>query len=1076
MHNPGPRRDRGGRTLFFWMGDPRMHYLRLSTFLTPARLAPALLAVSAAPALAATTVSTATTTPLVTATAGDVTVASGGTITVPGGPAITVDSANSVTVANGGTLTVSPSSNSGGVLVNSGIASTIANAGTISVTENYTVAVVTGTSTPSGPIANTTGRYGIAVGAGGSGSLSNTGTIYVKGLNSAGILTSGTYTGNITNTGSIAIKGDGSIGISIQNLTGNLVAGGSIGVVGAGSQALVVAGDVTGSFSIQGSMAQVATYSTDTNTSQTLSAAMVNAGKAVVEVNGNVTGGIQLFALCSPTTVGSVASCTSTGTTGGTGSITALGNNPALQIGGANAITIGGNAASIDGQTYSLAVDGSITATGTYAGTSAFGVVVGGRGGAVTMTKGIGVTGTISVTALDATATAVLVSAGSTSATLTNSGTIKAALTQSGGTAAYGVRDLSGTLATVTNHGLISASGAPTAVAIDLSANTSGATVTQSLSAFQAAQQTAEQANAGYTYAGRVIYTGIVGDIRTGSGNDTIAIQSGTVAGNAFLGGGTDQVQLSGDGTWVGDLNFGTGSATIGMAGTSAFVGGLALGDQPATLTIGGTAAFRGSAITGGSQLAVTVNGGSFGASRETTLTVGSLNVGAGGTISAFIDGTTGTSALIEAATASFASGAKVSARVSSLASAAGTYKILSAGTLTGTPTFDATTLALPVLFKGSIAVTGNELFLTLGRKTATELGLTSAQAEGYDAIYANASLNSALSASLLQVGSVGALQGQFNTLLPDHAGGVFDFVTRGSRLAARHVADDSAMYNISDVAGWVEPIYFKATKHATGTAGWDTDGGGLSAGMEKKTGIGNVGVSLAWFTGKIHNGSWQTVKATNFELGAFWRISQGPLYAFARLSASRVALKSIRTFSGAADGALLNYTANGRWNGWAMSGSAGASYKLALPGNFSLKPMGILEYYRLHENGYGETGSTVIDLTVNSRTSKTMTAITTLTAGWSAGRSDHDNRPLTIELEGGRRNQLSGVLGATTAKFGGGNPFTITPDDLKGGWLGEARVVLGGFDYTWQIAARAEQRTGGGVNKSLRASLSMAF
>ena len=118
---------------------------------------------------------------------------------------------------------------------------------------------------------------------------------------------------------------------------------------------------------------------------------------------------------------------------------------------------------------------------------------------------------------------------------------------------------------------------------------------------------------------------------------------------------------------------------------------------------------------------------------------------------------------------------------------------------------------------------------------------------------------------------------------------------------------------------------------------------------------------------------------------------------------------------------------------------------------------------------------ATPIDLTDDSRTSQSVTATTPLTAGWSAGPSSRDERPLTIELEGGRRNQLSGQFGNTTARFNGGSPFTLTPDDLKGGWMGEARVLTGGFDYTILFAANAQQ-TLGKTDLGFRASLSMAF
>jgi hypothetical protein len=127
-------------------------------------------------------------------------------------------------------------------------------------------------------------------------------------------------------------------------------------------------------------------------------------------------------------------------------------------------------------------------------------------------------------------------------------------------------------------------------------------------------------------------------------------------------------------------------------------------------------------------------------------------------------------------------------------------------------------------------------------------------------------------------------LQAQFNQLMPDYAGGVFDFVTRGSRLAAQHVQDDSSLFTISNVGGWFEPIYFHGGKQTTGTAGFSDHGFGLSGGLERVTGIGNVGLSLTWISGKVNTSSYQSVKTSNLEVGAFWRMAKGPFYAFARV------------------------------------------------------------------------------------------------------------------------------------------------------------------------------------------------
>ena len=278
-----------------------------------------------------------------------------------------------------------------------------------------------------------------------------------------------------------------------------------------------------------------------------------------------------------------------------------------------------------------------------------------------------------------------------------------------------------------------------------------------------------------------------------------------------------------------------------------------------------------------------------------------------------------------------------------------------------------------------------------------------------------------------------------------------------------------------SDVGGWIEPVYFRGSKDTTGTAAYDFDGYGLSLGLEKKVGAGRVGVTFNWLSGKIHDGDWDDISATSLQLGAFWRMSAGPFYAYARVGANKLKFDSTRTFTGEVDLATLTYTAYGSWSGWAVSGSGGASYKFDLGGNFNLKPMVIVDYLRMKENGYDETGDSAIILDVNGRTSDSLAATTTVTAGWSLGEVTPDERPVTFEVEGGRRNQLAGTLGSTTAAFQGGSQFTITPDSLSSGWLGEARMLFGGMDYTWEFSTRADKLYGK-ADLSARLSLSLAM
>lgn len=1033
--------------------------LRATTILTPA-----ILVLATCPAMAATTVGSSTTTPQVTSTAGDVTVSSGGTITVSGGNAVTVDSGNAATVASGGTLAVGSADGANGIAVNSGTTSTVSNAGAITVLETFTGADTDSNGIADGTIAQASDRAGIRVvsGSGASGTIANTGTITVEGLDSAGIALDAPYTGSVSNTGVISVKGDNSAGIRTGSVTGNVVVGGTVSVVGAGAQAVVLGGDIGGSVTLKGTISQATSYTTDASTTQVLSRTALHNGAAAVAVEGSVAGGILVFTPSSTAT-----------TSDTTGAITSYGTSPALLIGGAGNTTIG-TVASNDG-TYSLAVDGSVAASSYYSSTDAFGVVIGGQGGTVTMNGGIGVNGTVTATTVDSAATALLINTGAYVPSLYVSGTIKATISSPGLGASYAVRDLSGSLSTINNTGFIVVSGSSEdkLAAIDLSANTSGVTISQYLNATDKAAQVTEQAASGYDAASAVTYTAITGAIYTGSGNDLIDIESGKVTGNLYLGAGDDTVTLSGDAKVVGDAHFGAGTATMTMAGSSTFTGALDVASQLATLTIGGTAKFSGT-VTGGSQLSVIVNGGSFGANAATTVALNSLTVGSGGTLTAYIDGSTGTSSLFQAGTATFASGSKIAAKIDSLANAAGSYHILTATTLSGTPTFDSTATGLPLLFKGTLTVEGNDILLDITRTTATELGLTSSQSQGYEAIYAAALNSDTLASSLLQASDMDALQTQMSSLLPDHAGGVFDFMTRATRLATRHLTDDSSMFDISDAGGWLEPVYFRGSKHETGTAAYTITGAGLSTGFERLTAIGNLGVSFSWLTGTVKDGSWQSIKTNALSLGGFWRYSAGPLYAFAHVGATKLSMNSTRTFTGEVDSSTVTLAAAGSWKGWGLSGSTGASYKFEA-GDFSLKPMLVLDYYRLHERGYAETGSSAIALTVDGRTSSALNAATTVTLGWSKGTSSHQGRPFTVEVEAGRRNHLSGTLGTTTASFVDGSQFSITPDALKSGWIGEARILQGGLDYTWKLAAGAEH-TVGGVDYSGRASLSIAF
>ena len=1097
----------------------------------------------ATPALADTTVSTGTTAALNTSTAGNVTVASTGTLTGPAGattgqPTINVDSSSTVTVNGGGSIyagtATAAQNNAIGIQINPGVTTTVVNTGAIYALENFTPATISGNFVES-PVSGVSGRYGIYGAAGGTingtitnsgattvGSNTYTGTIAVDGENSAGIRIDSVLNGSLVNQGNITVLGDNSYGIKLGDVTantatfsgatGNVTIGGIVTVTGSGAQGYVQSGNVAGVVLIDGAISNSTSYADSQGTSLTLTQSLLNTGpatslgtKGIVEIDGNVAGGILINA---PTT--------STSTDTNRGSITAYGNNPALQIGGATNITIGANAntdnGSLNGNTnsgsFALGIDGAVSSSnGTTAGIASYGVVIGGRGGNVTLTGGMEIYGTVTATTNDTSATGILIQAGSNVGTIFNSGTIKAAASTSSQVKGnvFGIQDLSGTVTTLTNQGYISASGSPVlnsaVAAIDLSHTNQSETLTQSYTATNLTNQTTDKGTSGYNPLTATLYAGIVGDVYFGTGAaNKMTINSGGVTGNTYFGEGSGNTVTAGDVTrWVGNINVGDSTAGGTLAMTlnnyAHFSGALNLFNSTGSLTLNDTSSFLGT-INGGGNFDVNVNGGTFGANAVTTSTVRNLTVASGGALNVFIDGTSGTASKLIANSATFASGAKLTLTINSLTNVARTtpYDVLQAGTLTGASALTSTSINLPVLYNGTVTTDANNVYVNITRATAAQLGLNSAQAAAYNGIVNDAANNTLLQAALLNVYDAPTLRNRFTELLPNYSGGSFDIVTRATRLADKHFDDDTTMFSISNAAAWVEPIVFRGTRKVGDTAGFKTSGGGLSAGVEKVTPIGNIGFQLAYLSGSatsatydpalLANATSQRVKVGELEAGLFWRKSAGPFYIWAGGNIGRETFNGTRSFFGqyttstqtAVNTTNFTYNAAGHWSGWSAAFNGGVSYTIPVGEHFSLRPRGVLEYDRLKEKAYIETGDNPIALTVAARTASQTTGTATLAAKWSSGPSTHEGRPFAVEVEAGRRSWISGNLGTTTATFETGDVFSINGTHLPSAWVGNVSIMQGGLDYTWKIGTDVERSTDKGMSYGVRASLAIAL
>ncbi|MBL0925213.1 MAG: autotransporter outer membrane beta-barrel domain-containing protein [Sphingomonadaceae bacterium] len=1033
------------------------------------------------------------------------------------------DDDNDFTVSNGIIRSESGQSNISGIAVTPGRTFSITNDGGISVLEDFEADDDDRNGIVDGPIASASGRYGIYVGgpATANGTINNTGGIFVEGLSSGGIVVDAPLNGSIRNTGTISVIGDGGVGIRTQSVTGDVTVLGSINVVGEGSVGASFEGPIGGTLLLQGGITQGTGFTTDDGLSLSLSRRDLRVGAPAVVVSGSVAGGILVGS--TPVTDNPLIDDDDEeddedfdndgidndddddddndgidDVDEGVGSISSVGNGPAMQIGGAQAMTVGTVAARLGGTSggYSLVVDGSISSNARYSGTDSIALVIGtANGGAVNMPGGIEVTGTISTTALDGEATALLIRQQNNVPRIYNSGAISASITSEGEGSAIAIRDLSGTLTSIENTGTISATGVSEGAiqAINLSANTSGVTISQFLNAadLETREEIEEDANEDNGpddeyIEDTTVYASITGNIVTGSGNDNLLVSHGIIRGNSFLNGGLDTVRLSEDSQYDGDIDFGTGDGLLALSNEAIFAGNVEARNQAVSITLADDARYFGS-ITGGSQTDVVVNGGRFGTGEVSTTQFRSLTVRSGGALDVYIDGEEGTSSKIIVDTATFETGSEISATVTSLENVEGSYNILTAATVNGRAAFDEATTGLPFIYNGTISYVANDVFLNIRRKTATELGLNKTASQGYDAIITAIveAEDETLTQSILDIDNAERLQEEINELLPDHAGGVFDTVTRNSRLAGRHLTDDAGIFDpdTGTVAAWLEPIYWKSQKKQSDTSGYENQGQGVTFGMEWAMPAGHLGLSYSYLSGKLQNGeSDGRLKSTQHEVGGFYRITGKNFYGFAKISAAAVSIDSTRIYEGTIDDDEFTRTTESDWSGVLLGGTMGASYNFDVGSRFSLKPMVIADYYWLKENSYEENGGgEAIDLDVDGRTSSAATITTSLTAAYRFGKKRTSGRgtPLTIELEAGRRGVLLSDLGATTAVFQNEDedavPFTISGGKIKKSNLLEARILGGGFDFTWRLSGRAEQYDGK-TSYGGRASFSVAF
>lgn len=1010
-------------------------------------------AVAIAPLLAASqaaadvVISTSRTTPIRTSTAtgtgpDNIEISNAGSIVLTTGTAVTIDSSNNLVISAGGSISMTnAASGATGVLVDPGLTTNIRVDGSITLTDSITDYPDTDSDGDfDGPWATGSDRYGIRLQAGGdtTGNLiiGQAGAVAVEGNNSYGVSVESNLVGRLDNFGLIRIMGDNSIGLrTLGTVTGPVNLLGTITARGADSSAVLIGNDVDGRLTLQGSIDasgyRYTTRGSDEFIAKLDAEDMLQGGPAVL-VTGNVSGGVVVD---RPPTEADANNADEDGdgipdANETTGNINSFGSAAAIQVGSTtDSITLG--VAGTGTNAYGFINRGTVTGQGVYDGIAANAIVFGGNPGqAVVIDGGVRNEGTIASLAYEANATAVRFGEGSSTPTFFNNGAITAGmssdvaatgttiqidaganlpsinndgtlLASTGGGVAdvYGIRDLSGTLTSITNTGSIQAvssaneDGDPITsqrVAIDVSANTTGVTFIQDGIASTPTDADPDTDGDGVTDTNEPI---TIGDVRFGSGADVLDVRNGYIDG---------------------DISFGAGADVLNISG-----GGLV----------------RGAISNADGDLAVNISDGVLETRQTGVLDVSSLNIGADGNLIVTIDpaANNASGGMNVSGTATLANGAGLGVRFNSLLDGPARFDLINAGTLNaGAINMDSFQENSPYLYvvEGGIDNANNTVYADVRQRTTQEAGLISVEASMYDAFYSSLSRDADMRAAFLAQLGRDEFINLYEQLLPDHSGGPLVSLASGVDAVTRALTGRNASAAPGETSAWVQEINFYADKEKTDSYGFRSEGFGIAGGVERGTGLGALGLSVAFTSSDLEDPeseAEEVLTANLLELGLYWR-AQGQYWTtWARAAAGYATFESERRFVGAG----LNLTSTSDWNGFTLSAAAGASYERNF-GRFSIRPEGYIEYFSLSEDGHlEEGGGDGFDLDIDDRDGHLFSATAAINIGMSMGQ----NSWLKPELRLGWRQNISVDPGETIARFRSGGPdFTLSPDTIEGG------------------------------------------
>lgn len=960
----------------------------------------------------------------------DVTIENEGTITIDTtGPALVLNSNNNI--INSGSITIEDVNNAIGVSLEGGENRNYTQSGSINVNETFEVASTDSDPATDGPFAEGSGRTGILISGSspfeGNVELTSTSSINIEGTDSFGINLTNTsinqegLIGDLFTGGAITVRGARSTAININSgITGDFTNTGTINGQGEEIKGINIEADIQGGF-VNSAGVSVTGYrslgrptiseSFSSNSREQITAEDLFQAGSAITIRANISEGIHFDDGINDVlddngnqtfdSDGNVIRSSDTPST-----VVQNGSAPAILIGDTeNSILIGSVAQISDPNDplyesnlqYSFVNQGGIQSNGLYDDIDATALSINNT----ILSQGINNTGQMTATAYVAPqeltdsdgnsltpgdgqarvivlstntiadtldnsgvilassseaidlvyndltnvlpsrhvlATAIDIDTTSTLNEINNTGSISSVLVGRQGTA-YAIRDQSGSLSSVTNTGTIGAVGTTsdptgnesinfTLVAIDASQNIDGFTFMQS-------RAIEDNSSSNFTPADPNIF----GDIRLGIGNDWVGSSAGNIRG---------------------DIDFNLGDDSFYLTGGSFFQG--AINNQDG-LILG---------VSDNSTMALT---------EAEIISITSASFDGTSTFSPVLNGNDGTSSTLQASgNVVFETGATIVPTLTNVvginqtaftvASAGGQLTVGDLATLSSSET--------PFLFNTSYDVVGNDLVITLQLRDSSELGLDQVQSSAYAPAIQALRNNTELGDAFANITTEREFNSAFNQVLPEFSAAARQFVLANVDGAIGAVANhlDSVRRSPDKPGGaWLQEFAYFADRSLSGLSEQYRGAGfGISTGLDTSLGpFHAVGVNLGFASTEIEDvlGIDEPLDVITIQGGAYAGWASGSLGIETYLGGGFNDFEQnrrvrINSYSG---------EAQGDWSGVHINSSARIGYDIDINDKYWIRPTLSLDYLRLSEKSYTETGDKGIALDVDKRTSESGSA-----------------------------------------------------------------------------------------------------